>query len=234
MSKEVSKPYTRQNIKPIYYDTLIPYCVIKHTGIQYTVCKEYNHISRYRGLRQLVHNLDESDRFIALETPNPIISDAQFIYYDVPSREAGGLKNGIRKLSQVLNNIIDSPVSNYLKKSNTDTTPQCTSFSYWVDEPTMTKPGIIHYKSNAGLMSSQSKDILEYGTAASNILTLNGSYDGVAYNMTGMNFTQVGFAVDGSSNYNRNSYTTTKNIITPYKVELGDMYPNFEHMGSYI
>lgn len=40
--------------------------------------------------------------------------------------------------------------------------------------------------------------------------------------------------VAGSSNYNNSSYTTTKNIITPYKVELGDMYPNFEHMGLYI
>ena len=91
MSKEVSKPYTRQKIKPIYYDTLIPYCSVKHTGIQYTVCKEYNHISRYRGLRQLVHNPDESVRFIALETPNPIISNAQFIYYDVPATEENRL-----------------------------------------------------------------------------------------------------------------------------------------------
>lgn len=267
------------------------------------------------------------------------------------SRDAAGLKNGIHKLSQILNNVIDSPIGNYLKQSNVDTTPQCASFSYWIDEPTMTKPGIIHYKSNAGLMSSQSNDVLEYGTSTSNILTLNGSYDGVAYNMTDMNFTQIGFAVDGSgntiiqdaqvvnswsstladvfqsaniindvnglasqfsgdftiqivgttksyniaqpvsllvivggtlspitgiynvvsvshtisnafittlklqrlvisnanqvaasqriyvagsSNYNNSSYTTTKNIITPYKVELGDMYPNFEHMGSYI
>lgn len=263
------------------------------------------------------------------------------------SREASGLIPGIRKLSQVLNNVIDSPISNYLKPYNTDTTPQCSSFSYWVDEPTMTKPGVIHYKSNAGLMSSQSKDILEYGTATSNILSINGSYDGVAYNMTDMNFKQVGFSVDGSgntimhgsevvnswsstladvfqsaniindvnalasqfsgdftvqiagsvkqynvaqpvsllvviggtlspitgiynivsvshtisntfittlklqrlviskanqvaasqgiyvsgsSNYNRSSYTTTSNIITPYKVDFGDMYPNFENM----
>lgn len=43
-----------------------------------------------------------------------------------------------------------------------------------------------------------------------------------------------GIYVAGSSNYNGSSYSTTKNIITPYKVELGDMYPNFEHMGSYL
>ncbi|MBP8593151.1 MAG: hypothetical protein KBI35_01835 [Ruminococcus sp.] len=40
--------------------------------------------------------------------------------------------------------------------------------------------------------------------------------------------------VSGSSEYNRSSLTTTKNIITPYKVELGDIYPNFEHMGVAI
>ncbi len=269
------------------------------------------------------------------------------------ARDASGLltsmKTGVRKLSQVLNNVIETPISNYLKQSNTDTTPQCSSFSYWVDEPTMTKPGIIHYKSNAGLMSSHSNELLEYGTDSSNILTLNGSYDGIAYNMTNMNFRQVGFAVDGSgntimqgaevinswsssladvfqsadiindvnalasqfsgdftvqipgavktynvaqpvsllvvvggtlspitgvynivsvshmisntfittlklqrlvissanqvaasqgiyvggsSNYNNSSYETSKNIITPYKVDFGEMYPTFEHIGT--
>lgn len=269
-------------------------------------------------------------------------------------KDASGLKTsdltGVRKLSQVVNNASDS-ISNYLKQFNTDTTPQCSSFSYWVDEPTMTKPGIIHYKSNAGLMSSQSNEILEYGTDNGNVLSISGSYDGVAYNMTDMNFTQVGFAVDGSgntiaqgtevvnswsssladvfqsaniindvnalasqfsgdftiqipgsvkeytvaqpvsllvvvggtlspitgiynivsvshkisntfittlklqrlvissanqvaasqniyvsgsSNYNTSSYTTTSNIITPYKVEFGEMYPTFEHIGSLI
>lgn len=271
------------------------------------------------------------------------------------ARDASGLLTssvtGVRKLSQVLNNVKVSPIQNFLKQSNTDTTPQCASFSYWVDEPTMTKPGIIHYKSNAGLMSSHSNELLEYGTDNSNILTLNGSYDGVAYNMTDMNFKQVGFSVDGSgntimqgaevvnswsstladvfqsaniindvnalasqfsgdftiqipgsvktynvaqpvsllvviggtlspitgvynivsvshtisntfittlkiqrlvisnanqvaasqgifvdgnSNYHRSSYSTSSNIITPYKVDFGEMYPTFEHMGTYI
>ena len=248
-----------------------------------------------------------------------------------------------------MNNVSISPVSDFLKTSNVDTTPQCSSFSYWVDEPTMTRPGVIHYKSNAGLTSAQSKDILEFGTSNTNILSLTGTYDGVAYNMSNMNFTQVGFAVDGSGNtimqgaevvnswssslaqvfqsaniindinalatqfsgdfavtipgavkqyelaqpvsllvmmggtlspisgiysvisvshtisttflttlklqrlvmssanqvatsqriyvagsgnYAPSSYSTTKNIITPYKVDLGDMYPNFEHMST--
>lgn len=136
------------------------------------------------------------------------------------SRNAAGLKHGIRKLSQILNNVIDSPVDNYLKRSNVDTTPQCASFSYWVDEPTMTKPGVIHYKSNAGLMSSQSKDILEYGTASSNIFTLNGSYDGVAYNMTDMNFKQVGFAVDGSGN----TIAQDAQVVNSWSSTLADVF----------
>ncbi len=265
------------------------------------------------------------------------------------SRDAAGLKYPYRKLSQIMNNVSISPVSDFLKTSNVDTTPQCSSFSYWVDEPTMTRPGVIHYKSNAGLTSAQSKDILEFGTSNTNILSLTGTYDGVAYNMSNMNFTQVGFAVDGSGNtimqgaevvnswssslaqvfqsaniindinalatqfsgdfavtipgavkqyelaqpvsllvmmggtlspisgiysvisvshtisttflttlklqrlvmssanqvatsqgiyvagsgnYAPSSYSTTKNIITPYKVDLGDMYPNFEHMST--
>lgn len=116
------------------------------------------------------------------------------------SRDAAGLAPGVKSLSQVMNNASVTPVSEFLKKSLTDTTPQCASFSYWVDEPTMTSPGVIHYKSNAGLTTAQVGDVLQYGTANTNILSLTGSYNGVAYNMTDMNFSSVGFAVDGSGN----------------------------------
>lgn len=84
----------RKNVpfyKPIYYDTFIPYQTIEHTGIQYNVCYDYNHISRYKGLRQLTHNPSDDDRFIALETPNSITSNAKFIYYDVPHIEENRL-----------------------------------------------------------------------------------------------------------------------------------------------
>jgi len=114
------------------------------------------------------------------------------------SRDAAGLAPGIKKLSQVINNRIVSPVDAYLKKSLTDTTPQSTSFSYWVDEPTMTQPGVIHYKCNASLLTTHVSDALIYGTPESNVLSLTGSYNGVAYNMTDMKFSQVGFTVDGS------------------------------------
>lgn len=75
------------NDKPIYYDTLKPYTVIKHSGIEYSVCRDYNHICRYKGLRQIVHNPNTSNRFLTLETPNPITTNAEFIYYDVPAQE---------------------------------------------------------------------------------------------------------------------------------------------------
>lgn len=79
------------------------------------------------------------------------------------SRDAAGLINSVKKLSQVMNNIIVSPVSRFLKMSLTDNTPQCSSFSYWVDEPTMTRPGTIHYKSNANLSSSHFQIHLNMG-----------------------------------------------------------------------
>ena len=265
------------------------------------------------------------------------------------SREAAGLRKGINKLSTLMNNLSITPLTKYLKKSNTDTVPQCSTFSFWIDEPTMTKPGVIHYKSNAGLVATNMSDTLEYGTANTNILSLSGSYNGVAYNMSDMKFSTIGFTVDasgnaiaqstdivnswsnslaevfqtvdiindvsaiatqfsgdftvtipgttkqytiaqpvsllvmsgntispitgiynimsvshtigntftttlklqrlvlssanqvataqgiyvsGSSKYPRSSYTTTKNIITPYKVDFGTLYPTFEHMIS--
>lgn len=114
------------------------------------------------------------------------------------SRDAAGIANGYKKLSQIMNNASVTPIERFLKKSLTDTTPQCASFSYWVDEPTMTSPGVIHYKSNAGLTTAQVGEVLQYGTKDTNILSLVGSYNGVAYNMTDMNFASVGFAVDGS------------------------------------
>lgn len=117
------------------------------------------------------------------------------------SRDAAGLnRNKAKSLSSVLNNVTQQPVSNFLKKSYTDNTVQSSSFSYWIDEPTMTSKGVIHYKSNAGLMGSYTSNILQYGTSTSNILQLSGSYDGVAYNMTDMSFSSLGFAVDGSGN----------------------------------
>ena len=116
------------------------------------------------------------------------------------SRSAAGLSSKAKKLSQVLNNVSVSPVASFLKASITDNAPQCSSFAFWVDEPTMTQPGTIHYKSNAGLLTGHNTDTLEYGTSTTNVISISGSYNGVAYNMSNMNFSSIGFAVDGSGN----------------------------------
>lgn len=136
------------------------------------------------------------------------------------SRDAAGLITSVKKLSQVMNNVSVTPVQNFLKKSLTDTTPQCASFSYWVDEPTMTSPGTIHYKSNAGLTTSQVRDVLQYGTKDTNILSLSGSYNGIAYNMTDMNFSSVGFTVDGSGN----TVTQKEEVVNSWSSSLAEVY----------
>ena len=68
------------------YNTLTPYKSIERDDIQYTYCYDYNHISRYKGLRQVIHQGLSSDRYVALETSNPFISDANVFYFTVPSR----------------------------------------------------------------------------------------------------------------------------------------------------
>lgn len=77
--------------KPIYYDTLVPYKVIPYSGIQYAVCRDFNHISRYKGLRQVAHNPTEPDRFVTLEIPNPMNITASYRYYTVPTLEENRL-----------------------------------------------------------------------------------------------------------------------------------------------
>lgn len=79
------------SVKPIYYDTLQPYGVVKHLGIEYQVCRDFKHISRYKGLRQITHYTENNGRFIALETTNPLVSNARFRYYDVSATEENRL-----------------------------------------------------------------------------------------------------------------------------------------------
>ena len=136
------------------------------------------------------------------------------------NRDAAGLVSGSGKLSTLMNNLIDTPLDNYLKKSIVDYTPQCSTYSLWVDEPTMTKRGVIHYKSHAGLLSTHNSDTLEYGTANTNILSISGSYNGVAYNMTDMSFADIGFAVDGSGN----TIVQDTKVVNSWSATLADVF----------
>ena len=135
------------------------------------------------------------------------------------SRDAAGIKNG-RKLSSLLNNLTVTNVDDYLKKSLTDNTVQCSSFSYWVDEPTMTSLGTIHYKSDAGLRNSYISDTLEYGTAHTNVIAISGNYNGVAYDMTDINFSNLGFDVDGSGN----EIITDGQVVNSWSSSLADTF----------
>lgn len=67
------------------YNTLIPYKILPFKGLEYTHCRDYDHISRYKNLRQDIHNPNDKDRLMALETPNPIDSNTEFTYYVVPA-----------------------------------------------------------------------------------------------------------------------------------------------------
>lgn len=136
------------------------------------------------------------------------------------SRDAGGIHSDYKSLSTILNNRSVSPLESFLTKGLTDNTPQSSSFSYWIDEPTMTHPGTIHYKSNAGLSITQLSDTLRFGTSETNILSLSGSYNGVAYNMTDMNFKSIGFNLDGSGNTIINS----TEVINSWSNSLGDVF----------
>lgn len=70
----------------INYNTLIPYKILDYGGIEYNVCRAYNHISRYKGLRQVAHNPESSqDRFLSLETPNAFYSNVDVQFYEVPA-----------------------------------------------------------------------------------------------------------------------------------------------------
>lgn len=69
-------------------NTMIPYDVLEYKGIQYGVCKDFKHLSRYRRLRQVAHCPDDiKQRYITLEIPNAFESNVEITYYDVPAHE---------------------------------------------------------------------------------------------------------------------------------------------------
>lgn len=136
------------------------------------------------------------------------------------SRDAAGLQGGSKHLSTILNLGSLQTLKNNLKSSLTDMTPQSSTFSFWVDEPTMTQPGIIHYKCTETIMSSHDSRVLKYGTPDSNILSLSGSYNGIAYNMSDMNFATLGFTLDETGQTLSNDHT----VVNSWSNSLTDVY----------
>lgn len=64
-------------------DLTKPYDEFEHRGIAYSTCRDFNHISRYRNLRQVVHDPDSFDRCITLETTNPFVTNTVVKYHEV-------------------------------------------------------------------------------------------------------------------------------------------------------
>ena len=64
-------------------DLTKPYKTVDYEGIAYSVCRDYDHISRYRNLRQVVHCPDTVDRYVTLETVNPFITHTEVKYHEV-------------------------------------------------------------------------------------------------------------------------------------------------------
>jgi hypothetical protein len=62
--------------------------------------------------------------------------------------------------------------------------------------------------------------MLEFGTANTNILSISGSYNGVAYNMTNMKFADVGFSVDGSGN----TIVQDTKVVNSWSATLADVF----------
>lgn len=71
---------------PEMQNTLTPYDTIQREDIQYTYCRDYDHISRYKDLRQVIHEGTSENRCITLETANAFSSNADVTYYTVPAR----------------------------------------------------------------------------------------------------------------------------------------------------
>lgn len=72
-------------------DLTTSYDTIEHEGIVYSVCRDFNHISRYRNLRQVVHCPDTLDRYVTLETSNPFVTHTEIKYHEVTVNEENRL-----------------------------------------------------------------------------------------------------------------------------------------------
>lgn len=68
-------------------DLTISYKIFPHEGIVYSVCKDFEHISRYRNLRQVVHCPNTTDRFVTLETTNAFTTNTEVKYHEVTVEE---------------------------------------------------------------------------------------------------------------------------------------------------
>lgn len=67
------------------------YAVVEREDIQYTYCRDFDHISRYKGLRQVIHQGQLPSRYVALESPNAFETRSNVSYYTVPANRENRL-----------------------------------------------------------------------------------------------------------------------------------------------
>ena len=72
-------------------DLTTPYKTFDNGGITYSVCKDFDHISRYRNLRQIIHLAGSNDRYSMLETVNPFLTSTTVKYHEVTATEVDRL-----------------------------------------------------------------------------------------------------------------------------------------------
>lgn len=85
----------------------VPYEKITRDEIVYSVCRDFNHISRYKGLRQVIHEGKNPDRYIALETVNTTTSKVDVRYYTVPHMYEN-------RLDLISNDLLGSPTYSWV------------------------------------------------------------------------------------------------------------------------
>ena len=74
-----------------FLDTTKQYKELERDPIQYTYCASFNHISRYKSLRQVIHEGKSNGRFVALETSNAFNTNCKTKMYIVPSNRENRL-----------------------------------------------------------------------------------------------------------------------------------------------
>ena len=72
----------------IFQNINTQYKEVKRDPIQYTYCRNFNYLSRYKSLRQVIHEGNSKGRFVAFETTNAFNSYCKTKSYVVtPDKE---------------------------------------------------------------------------------------------------------------------------------------------------
>jgi hypothetical protein len=136
------------------------------------------------------------------------------------SQAYGLITDQIRNMGILVNNVPVGERTPYFRSDINDRPDVVNTFSFWVDEPTMTQRGKINFKSDAVLRIKQNYDQLILGGNETNIFSLSGSYNGVAYTLKNINAGKIGFTVDGTGN----AIASVQPSATAFSASLADVF----------